>query len=419
MRSTNWARNQTYGSTRLERPASVEALQELVAREAKVRVVGSGHSFNDIADTNGVHVSLEGMPQEVEVDREARSVTVNGGSRYGDVAEALQRQGWALSNLASLPHISVAGAVATGTHGSGDRNGSLAAAVRALNTVEPGGELRQVARGDADFDGRVVALGALGVVTSLTLDIEPSFEVAQTVYVGLPWEDFLEGFDDLTAAAYSASFFTRWVGDTVDQVWLKVRRGEGDAPARLLGATPSPTTLHMLPDGEVQSVTPQGGVHGPWLDRLPHFRLEFTPSSGHELQSEYLLPRDHATAAFAELRRLGPQLAPLLQASEVRTVAADTLWLSSSYDRDVVGIHFTWLPDSRAVHAVLPAIEEALLPLGGRPHWGKCFVAQGRQLEPLYPRFADFRELVARTDPGGKFRNAFIDRVLGPAGLSR
>jgi alditol oxidase len=417
--STNWAGNQTYGSTRLERPTSIEAIQELVAREATVRVLGSRHSFNDIADTSGVHVSLEAMPQEVEVDPAAQCVTVSGGSRYGDVARELHRQGWALSNLASLPHISIAGAVATGTHGSGDTNVSLAAAVRALETVEPDGELRRVARGDTDFDGRVVALGALGVVTHLTLDIEPSFDVAQTAYVGLPWDDFVERFDDITSRAYSASFFTRWVGDTVDQIWLKVRRGVGDVPGGLVGATPAPTTVHMLPGGDVKSVTQQGGVYGPWLDRLPHFRMEFTPSSGEELQTEYLLPRDQAAAGFAELRRLGPQIAPLLLTSEIRTVAADNLWLSSSYGRDVVGIHFTWLPDSPSVHAVLPAVEEALMPLGGRPHWGKCFVAGERQLAPLYPRYEDFRDLVARTDPDGKFRNAFVDRVLGPAGTSR
>ena len=413
--TTNWAGNQAYGSVRLEHPTCTEALQELVAREARVRVLGSRHSFNDIADTSGVHVGLDAMPQEVEIDPAARSVTVSGGSRYGEVAGALQREGWALSNLASLPHISIGGAVATGTHGSGDTTASLSAAVRAIETVEPDGELRRLFRGDLDFDGSVVALGALGAVTRVTLDIEPSFDVAQTVYVGLPWHDLAERFDEITFRAYSTSFFTRWVGDTVDQVWLKLRPGEGPAPERLYGAKPAGTTLHMLPGGDLESVTPQGGLYGPWLDRLPHFRMEFTPSMGQELQSEYLVPRDRAADAFAQMRRLGPQLAPLLLASEIRTVAADTLWLSSSYGCDAVGIHFTWRPDSPSVQAALPTIEAALLPLGARPHWGKCFVAEGRQLEQVYPRFAEFRDLVVRTDPRGKFRNAFTDRILGSA----
>jgi xylitol oxidase len=410
---TNWAGNQTYRSRRVERPASIEALQELVARETKVRVLGSRHSFSDIADTTGIHISLDRVPQVIEVDSDAECVTVSGAALYGDVARVLHSQGWALSNLASLPHISIGGAVATGTHGSGDMNVSLAAAVRALETVEPDGELRRTGRGDSNFDGSVVALGALGVVTRLTLDIEPAFDVAQTLYVGLPWDDLYARFDHITYRMYSASFFTQWVGDHVDQIWLKSRRGEGKSPERLYGATPAQGSMHMLPGGDIEAVTTQGGVYGPWLDRLPHFKMEFAPSRGDELQSEYLIPRDRTVDAFDRLRRLGPQIAPLLLTSEIRTVAADNLWLSGSYGRDVVAIHFTWLPDSRSVYAVLPAIEDALLPLGGRPHWGKCFAAGKQQLERLYPRFADFRDLVARTDPEGKFRNAFIDRTLG------
>ncbi|GAB3047900.1 alditol oxidase [Intrasporangium mesophilum] len=406
----NWAGNHTYQAT-VERPRSVEELQELVAREPKVRALGSRHSFTDITDTSGVLVSLAGLPTAVDVDERNHTARVTGRAAYGEVATQLEATGWALGNLASLPHISVAGAVATATHGSGVGNGSLATAVAALDIVGPDGELRTLARADADFDGSVVALGALGVVTALTLDIEPTYAVRQDLYTGLPWATLADSFDAVVSDAYSVSLFTRFEDDGIYQVWRKSRGSE--APADFFGAPPATSTLHMLEGGPAESVTQQGGVVGRWLDRLPHFRMEFTPSRGEELQSEYLVPRGRALEAVDALRGLRERMAPLLQTCELRTVAADDQWLSSAYGRDVVGIHFTWLQDEPALYAVLPAMEEALLPLGARPHWGKCFVAGAAELAPLYPRFADFRALRDRVDPERTFGNTFLDRVLG------
>ena len=408
---TNWAGNHTYVASTLVRPRSVEELQEVVAATERVRALGSRHSFTDLPDTDGVLVSLTDLPTTVEVDAQARTATVRGRAAYGEVATELERQGWALANLASLPHISVAGAVATGTHGSGDENGSLATAVAALEIVGPDGELRRVARGDADFDGSVVALGALGIVTGVTLDIEPTYAVSQLVCTGLPWDRLTADLDAVTSAAYSVSLFTRWDDEEVRQVWLK-SRGAG-TPIPPPGTRPASGPVHMLDGGAVESVTGQGGVPGPWLDRLPHFRMGFTPSRGEELQSEYLFPREHALTAIERLRALGPRLAPILQVAELRTVAADDLWLSSAYGRPVVGVHLTWVRDPRAVYAALPAIEAELLPLGARPHWGKCFVAGRDDLAGLYPRMGDFVRLRERVDPTGKFGNAFLDRVLG------
>ncbi len=406
----NWAGNHTYQAT-VERPRSVEELQEVVAREPRVRALGSRHSFTDLTDSSGVLVSLADLPTAVEVDERNRTARVTGRATYGEVATQLEATGWALGNLASLPHISVAGAVATGTHGSGVGNGSLATAVAALDIVGPDGERRTVARGDADFDGSVVALGALGVVTALTLDIEPTYAVRQDLYTGLPWATLAEKFDAVTSDAYSVSLFTRFEDDGIYQVWRKSRGSE--APADFFGAPPATSTLHMLEGGPAESVTQQGGVPGRWLDRLPHFRMEFTPSRGEELQSEYLLPRGRALEAVAALRGLRERMAPLLQTCELRTVAADDLWLSSAYGQDVVGLHFTWLRDEPAVYAVLPAMEAALMPLGARPHWGKCFVAGAAELAPLYPRFAEFQALRDRVDPDRTFGNDFLDRVLG------
>jgi xylitol oxidase len=414
MAETNWAGNHTYRG-RIERVRSVEHLQEVVAAAPRVRALGSRHSFTDLTDItdtdDGVLVSLVDVPTTVEVDATNRTARVTGHAAYGDVATRLQASGWALGNLASLPHISVAGAVATGTHGSGARNGSLATAVVSLDIVGPDGGLRTVSRGDADFEGSVVALGALGVVAAVTLEIEPTYDVRQDVYTGLSWEALADDLDTVTSSAYSVSLFTRWADSGIEQAWLKSRIGE--TPAGLRGARVATRTLHMLEGGAVESVTQQGGVPGPWLDRLPHFRMEFTPSRGEELQSEYLLPRELALTAVERLRGLRDRLAPVLLVSELRSVAADGHWLSSSYGRDVVGVHFTWVRDPERVHAVLPAVEDALLPLGARPHWGKCFVAGVGELEPLYPRMADFRALRDRVDPDRVFGNAFLDRAIG------
>jgi xylitol oxidase len=407
----NWAGNHTYVAGRIHAPTSVAELSEIIAGAERVRPLGTRHAFTDLADTVGELVSTQALAQDIDIDAVRRTVRVAGGVSYGVLAERLARSGWALATMASLPHISVAGAIATGTHGSGDRTGSLAAAVAGLELVGADGELRSIDRGEPDFDGHVVSLGALGVATRVTLDIEPTYDVRQDLYTDLPWDVAAEHLDDLTASAYSVSLFTDWVSGRIQQVWLKSRGTV--PPADLFGAAPAAATLHMLAGADIAAVTRQGGIDGSWHRRLPHFRLEFTPSRGEELQSEYLVPRTEAPVAIERLRALAPSFAPLLQVSEVRTVAADRLWLSGAHDREVVGFHFTWLRDVSGVYAVLPAIEEALLPLGGRPHWGKCFAAGSAALRPLYPRFDDFRDLATRVDPTGKFRNAFLARCLG------
>jgi len=408
---TNWAGNHRYIASSLERPNTIVELQSVVARARRVRALGSRHSFTDIGDTEGILVSLEDLPADPVIDERAASVSIGGGARYGELAVWLQRHGWALRNLASLPHISVAGAVATSTHGSGDSNPSLAAAVRAMDVVGPDGTLRHVARRDDDFEGSVVALGALGVVARLTLDIEPTFDVRQDVYLGLAWDVALRNLDKVMASAYSVSLVTDLRGDSIAQVWLKSR--ETTPPDNLCGATRAVRTTPMLLGAPTDALTAQLGVPGPWLDRLPHYRMEFTPSRGEELQTEYLVPRPHAGTALEAVRGLGERLAPVLQTAEIRSVARDPLWLSGSYGADTIALHLTWERRPDQVYAVLPALEDVLLPLGARPHWGKCFAATAGDLAPLYPRLDDFRALRARVDPENTFGNAFLDRVLG------
>jgi xylitol oxidase len=411
-RLTNWAGNYEYRAQRINRPRSLDELAEVVAGASRVRAMGSRHSFTGIADTEGELVTLSSMPPDIELDSERRSVRVAGGILYGDLAASLSRAGWALASMASLPHISVAGAVATGTHGSGDRLGSLARVVSGIEYVDASGEARTISRGEPDFAGSVVALGALGVVTHLTLDVEPSYQVRQDIYQGLPWQVVTSDLASVTSSAYSVSLFTDWVSDEVTQVWLKSRE-DTTVPPDLFGARNVAGPVHMLPAGAPAAVTPQGGVWGPWQERLPHFRMEFTPSNGAEIQSEYFLSRDNVQAAIAELRNLGPQLAPILQISEIRTIAADDLWLSGAYGADQVGLHFTWVRDVEGVRTACSLIESRLQPLGARPHWGKWFEMGATELAPLYPHFDAFLALRDRMDPERKFANTYLSHVLG------
>ena len=414
MGERNWAGNYEYRAARIAHPSSIAELRDLIAGSPSVRALGSRHSFNDLADDDRLLVSTASLPSSVQLDADAATVTVGGGTRYGDLARELQASGWALHNLASLPHISVAGAIATATHGSGDRNGNLATAVRALRILRADGELVDIARGDDGFDGAVVSIGALGVVVEVTLDIVPTFEVGQRLFENLSWDAVTAGFDDVTSAAYSVSLFTTWAEESVSLAWLKERSDEqATVGPDFFGAAALTEPRHMIRTMDVRNTTEQLGVSGPWNERLPHFRLEFTPSNGEEIQSEYLVPRARAVEAIEAVRALGPVIAPVLQISEIRTVAADDLWLSSAQGTDAVGLHFTWFRDQAAVEAVLPALEEALLPLGARPHWGKLYLDHDRVVPGLYPRLADFRELVAEHDPRGRFRNAFVDRLLG------
>lgn len=408
----NWAGNHTYAASRFERPTSPEELAAVVSGADRVRAIGSRHCFTDLGDSaGGVLVSLDALPPSFELDEAARTVTVGGAMRYGEVSSSLHRRGWALANLASLPHISVAGAVATGTHGSGDSNASLATAVSSLTLMDATGVEGTLCRGDQDFDGSVVGLGALGIVTTLSLDVEPAYSLRQDVWTDLPAEAVEHQLDEITASGYSVSLFTDFADRGFAQAWVKSRADE--APETFFGARPATQQLHPDIGAAAEGVTQQGGIPGPWLERLPHFRMEFTPSHGAELQSEYLVPRVSALDALEVMRGLRPRFAGLLRVAELRTVAADPLWLSGAYGTDVVGIHLTWVLDTEAVYAVLPLVEEGLLPLGARPHWGKCFVATAAELEPLYPRMGDFRRLRDRVDPDHTFGNAFMDRVIG------
>ena len=414
---TNWAGDHAYRAARLHEPGSMDHLQEIVRASRSLKVLGSRHSFNDIADTTGDLVSLVALPRRFDLDRAAATVTVDGGARYGELAGDLHAAGFALHNLASLPHISVAGACATATHGSGDRNGNLATAVSALEVVQADGEVVRIARYDDPdtFNGAVVSLGGLGVVTALTLRFQPTFDMRQDLYEDLRLSQAIDHFDEISAAADSVSLFTAWRGSGFEQVWLKRRVVEGERfepPSSFFGATRATAPMHPIPGASVAALTDQLGVPGPWHERMPHFRMDHTPSSGAELQSEYLMPRQHAADALLAVGGLRDRIAPLLHISEVRTVAADDMWMSTAQGRPSVAIHFTWKPDREAVCRVLPAIETVLAPFQPRPHWGKLFTMSPDALRSSYEHVTRFARLLERHDPARKFGNAFLDRYI-------
>jgi len=413
----NWAGNYSYAAKRVHQPTSLEQVQDIVRTNDKVRTLGTRHSFNGLADTSGALISLEHLAHVTAHDRAAGTVTIEGGVRYGQLGEYLQREGLALHNMASLPHISVAGACATATHGSGETNGNLATAVRAMEIVDANGELVALSRDThaGDFDGMVVSLGALGVVTSLTLDVVPAFDVRQDVYENLTLESVAENFDAIQASAYSVSLFTDWTRDRFTQLWLKRRVDPGqsvDTPESFFGATRALADVHPIAGISAESCTAQMGEPGAWCDRLPHFRMAFTPSSGDELQSEYFVAREHGVAAIEAIMALGKHVSPLLLVTEIRTIAADALWMSPCYSRDSVALHFTWKSEWPAVSELLPRIEHALEPFDARPHWGKLFTMPASRVESSFHRLPDFRRLLEIHDPDGKFRNAFIEQYV-------
>ncbi|MGA3188041.1 MAG: D-arabinono-1,4-lactone oxidase [Bryobacteraceae bacterium] len=415
-RLSNWAGNVTYSTDQVEEAASIEQIRAVLRSQDKVKVLGTRHCFNSIADSRHHLLSLKPMREIAAVDAGARTVTVDAGVTYGQLGPYLDGKGFALHNLASLPHISVAGACSTATHGSGEKNGNLATAVSAVEMVNAAGDVVKLSRKDGEqFRGAVVGLGALGVITRITLDIQPTYSVRQYVYENLPLAQMKAHFDEIQASGYSVSLFTDWQKQRINEVWIKSRVGDGpgfQAPGEFFGAKAAVRNLHPIAELSAENCTEQMGVAGPWYERLPHFRMGFTPSAGKELQSEYFVPRRNAVDAILAVERLRDQVTPHLLISEIRTIAADDLWMSTCYHQPSVTIHFTWKQDWAAVKRLLPIIEKELSPFQPRPHWGKLFTMPPTQLRSKYEKLSDFRQLATKYDPKGKFRNDFLNTNL-------
>ena len=412
-RLKNWAGNLEYSTEKLTVANSLEEAQAFVRKQQKFKVLGTRHCFNDIANSSDQFLSLKAMDKVVALNPDARTVTVESGMTYGQLCPHLDEKGWALHNLASLPHISIAGACSTATHGSGEKNGNLSTAVSALEMIDASGNVVTLTRqkDGETFRGAVVGLGALGVITKVTLDIQPRFMMQQYVYQNLPLSELKEHFNAIESSAYSVSLFTDWQSESLNEVWLKSRMEQGktwDAPQEFFGAKRATKNLHPIAELSAENCTEQMGVPGPWYERLPHFRMGFTPSAGKELQSEYFVPRAHAVEAILAVQRLHAQVSPHLLITEIRTIAADDLWMSPCYHQPSVTIHFTWKQDWPAVQKLLPVIERELAPFHPRPHWGKLFTMPSEQLRSSYEKLPEFVELSKKYDPQGKFQNEFL-----------
>jgi len=412
----NWAGNITYSTGNVHTPATIEEVRNVVKSCAKLRAFGSRHSFNTIADSHFNQISLARLDQ-VDIDDKTRTATVGAGLKYGQIAPILDARGYALHNLASLPHISVAGAIATATHGSGLHNGNLATQVAALEIVTADGNILHLSHEkDGDrFLGAVVGLGALGIVTHVKLNLLPTFQVAQSVYQNLSFDHLEHHFEDIFGAGYSVSLFTDWQNHRATQVWIKRKLAPGDKnewASEFYGAPLAKEKLHPITGHPAESCTDQQGIPGPWYERLPHFKMNFTPSSGRELQTEYFVPRDRGFEAILAVEKLRDQITPHLFVTELRTIAPDDLWMSMAYQQPSLAIHFTWKPEWPEVRRILPQIEAQLAPFGVRPHWAKLFTVPPARIQAQYTRLAEFKASLERYDPTGKFRNAFLNTNL-------
>ena len=413
----NWAGNLEYSTDKIFYPKSVEELQALVKKCSRLRALGTRHCFNRIADSKDNLISTKEINKVVALDANTRTVTIEGGMSYGQLCPWLNDKGFALHNLASLPHISVAGAIATATHGSGVKNGNLSSAVSALEIVTASGDVIKLSRekDGEKFLAAVVGLGAFGIVTKVTLDILPTFKVRQDVYEKLPLEELKKHFNEIEESGYSVSLFTDWQKESINEVWIKTKIEDGKTynfPAEFFGAKAATKNLHPIVELSAENCTEQMGVPGPWYERLPHFKMGFTPSSGKELQSEYFVPYHNAVDAILAIQKLGNKIGPHLFITEIRTIDADKLWMSPCYDQQSVTIHFTWKQDWPAVQKLLPIIEKELAPFNAKPHWGKLFTMPYSRLQVLHKKMNDFRKMAASMDPNGKFRNDFLDKNI-------
>jgi alditol oxidase len=412
---TNWAGNLTYSTDNLFSPQTVAELQKIIKQCKRVRGLGTKHCFNKIADSKENQISTAGVTKIIALDKTKNTITVESGIKYGDICKYLDDNGYALHNLASLPHISIGGACATATHGSGIKNGCLATAVSSIEFVNGKGEVINLSKekDGEEFLGVIVNLGALGIATKLTLNLLPAFKMKQIVYQNLPMAELEKNFEAIMSAGYSVSLFTDWKNKNINEVWIKSKSDDIKTIApSFYKATVAVKNLHPIETLDAINCTEQMGVDGPWYERMPHFRMGFTPSSGKELQSEFFIPFENAYEGMMAIEQLNDKVSPHLMITEIRAIAADELLMSPFYKKTCVAFHFTWKQEVEAVLKVLPLIEEALAPFKPRPHWGKIFTLNPSVLQSRIEKLDEFKLLMNKHDPEGKFRNEFIDKNL-------
>ena len=409
----NWAGNVLYSAEDVREPQSMDELQQAVAAATQARAMGSGHSFNDLIDCSETLISTRSLPLTIQVDSERAEVEVPAAATYAELGSRLHALAWALPNMGSLPHISIAGACATGTHGSGVGNGCLASAVMGLELVRADGELVTARLGDPDFPGMVVSLGSLGIVTRLWLGLMPTYDIAQDVLLDVPSSVVEQEGVALLSSAWSVSLFTTF-GDPskVDSVWRKSRVETAPDSLGTWGGRPAEGPVHPIMGLDASAATEQLGRPGPWHERLPHFRADLRPSVGDELQSEFFVPLSAIGEVWPRLVAESPTFADALQVMELRTVAEDELWLSPFHHRQTLAVHATWASDPALAVPALTELERVLAPYDPRPHWGKVFrSADAASIAASYPELPRFSELADRLDPERCFANDYVTRM--------
>ena len=405
----NWSGNIEYRPADIARPESISVLQKVVAGASKVRAYGSGHSFNTLADTDGTLIAFSEFDKNIEIDSSKMLVRVPAGVRYGEVAPKLHANGFALKNMGSLPHITVVGATSTGTHGSGVGNKNLSGSIAEIELILATGDA--ITLDQPELPAARVALGSIGIIHHLTLDIVPTYDVAQTVYFDLPFVQLISNLDAILSAGYSVSVLSMWGDEFVDQVWVKSKIGTNPVLSQneWFGAKLATRKSNPIREADSAAATEQFGLPGPWFERLPHFKLDFTPSFGDELQTEYFIDRKDAPAALNAIYKIRKELSELIMVCEMRTVAQDENWLSEAYGRETFVFHFTWRPNIPAVEKLLLKIEASLEPFMARPHWGKVFTNTAFDFSSLYPKFNSFLTYRSTYDPSRKFVNKLLE----------
>lgn len=407
----NWGGNLAFEQAEVVKPKTISELAEMV-RVNKVRPVGTLHSFSPIAKGEGLLMSTANLAIKPELDSDRSVVRFGAAMRFGELALFLEQNGFALRNMGSLPHISVAGAAATGTHGSGDKNQILSSSLTSFSYLNHEGELIKVEKQDPLFEAFRLGLGAYGIWVEAELSIVPSFQIRQDIFLEIPWSYFLEDPSRLTSAGYSVSLFGKWGTSTISQTWVKSEVEDPRAGVPIAAIAPEQNSKRELADGVGDNLTEQGGKPGPWLHRLPHFRLDASPSAGNEIQTEYFFTRDKIAHAIEAVHSVAGKINPVLIISEIRSIAQDDAWLSPMRRGDSIALHFTWKNEPELVDIAVQELEKVLAPMEPIPHWGKVHHFTQSDLERAHPMLSKAREQFENADPSGKFSSDYL-RSLG------
>jgi FAD-linked oxidoreductase len=419
-RFVNWARTASCAPAAFARPRSEDELREVLRGAKRAKVVGGGHSWSDAACTDGVLISLDALDEVVSIDD--RKVTVEAGIRLDALNEELARRGLALGVIGSIARQSVAGAIATGTHGSGPRHGSLASLVCGLRLMLADGSVRDLAPGDDLFDAALVSLGALGVDTRVTLACEPAFRLEELAGPVA----FDEAIERIPRLARDEAYVKLWWLPHTDVVQIyRYRRTEEPATSRAFVRWFDQHVVNRIVFAAALRFSGWFPASIPRINALVR-ALYFRPTRRiarsdlaltiampplHE-EVEYAIPIERAAEALRGMRALIERERLRVNfVVELRFVAADRAWMSPAYGRDSAYVG-AYMARAEGIDRYFAAFEREMIALGGRPHWGKQFSLGAAQLRDLCPNHARFRALRDSLDPGRLFDNGFLRRVL-------